>query len=77
MLAAIRAALETLTRSTGKVYGLTAALPCAPSNIENLEVGKLTTLLTEVSSLIHVPKNLFLILYFSGTTICLIDHYHL
>ena len=49
MLAAIKAALETLTRSTGKVYGLTAALPCAPKNIANIEVEKLTTVLTEVS----------------------------
>jgi len=47
MLAAIQAALGMLTRSTGKVYGLTAALPCNPDNIANIEVGKLTTILTE------------------------------
>ena len=47
MLAAIKAALETLTRSTGKVYGLTAALPCNPDNIANIEVGKISTILTE------------------------------
>jgi len=47
MLSAIRAALEMKTRETGKVYGLTAALPCNPTNIENIEVGKLTSILTE------------------------------
>ena len=47
LLAAIKAALETLTRSTGKVYGLTAALPCNPDNIANIEVGKISTILTE------------------------------
>ena len=48
MLASIKAALDTLTRSTGKSYGLTAALPCNPDNIANIEVEKLTTILTEV-----------------------------
>ena len=52
MLAAIKAALETLTRSTGKDYGLTAALPCNPDNIANIEVSKLTTILTEVSTIL-------------------------
>ena len=47
MLQAIKVALEALTRQTGKVYGLTAALPCNPDNIANIEVGKLTTILTE------------------------------
>jgi len=47
MLMAIKAGLEMLTRKTGKVYGLTAALPCNPNNIENIEVGKLTSVLTE------------------------------
>jgi chitinase len=47
MLAAIRAALEQLTRTTGKSYGLTAALPCAPKNIANIEVEKINSYLTE------------------------------
>merc|ERR1712194_772911 len=36
-----------LTRTTNKEYGLTAALPCSPSNIANIEVGKIATILTE------------------------------
>lgn len=48
ILASIKAALDTLTTSTGKNYGLTAALPCNPDNIANIEVEKLTTILTEV-----------------------------
>ncbi|KAL7550058.1 hypothetical protein ACHAWF_016881 [Thalassiosira exigua] len=47
MLTAIRAALEQLTRTTGKSYGLTAALPCAPKNIAYIEVEKLNSYLTE------------------------------
>ncbi len=49
LLAAVKYALETLTGTTGKVYGLTAALPCNPANINNIEVEKLATILTEVS----------------------------
>lgn len=47
MLTAIKYALEMLTRTTGKVYGLTAALPCNPDNIANIEVEKIATILTE------------------------------
>jgi chitinase len=47
MLTAIREALELHTRETGRVYGLTAALPCAPENIANIEVGKLIHVLSE------------------------------
>lgn len=49
LLAAVKYALETLTGTTGTVYGLTAALPCNPANINNIEVEKLATILTEVS----------------------------
>lgn len=49
LLTALKYALETLTGTTGKVYGLTAALPCNPANINNIEGEKLTTILTEVS----------------------------
>ncbi len=49
LLTALKYALETLTGTTGKVYGLTAALPCNPAHINNIEVDKLTTILTEVS----------------------------
>lgn len=47
MLQSIKYALEQLTRTTGKVYGLTAALPCNPDNIANIEVEKVATILTE------------------------------
>jgi chitinase len=47
LLAAIKAALEGHTRETGKVYGLSAALPCAPDNIANIEVDKLVHVLSE------------------------------
>ncbi|EED94417.1 hypothetical protein THAPSDRAFT_261895, partial [Thalassiosira pseudonana CCMP1335] len=47
MLGAIRAALDILTRTTGKEYGLTAALPCNPDHIANLEVSNLISILTE------------------------------
>lgn len=47
MLQAIRAALDLLTKTTGKVYGLTAALPCNPQHIGNIEVPNLLNTLTE------------------------------
>eukprot|EP00804_Cyclotella_cryptica_P010623 CCRYP_005442-RB/>CCRYP_005442-RB protein AED:0.09 eAED:0.09 QI:133/0.93/0.88/1/0.87/0.82/17/1617/824 len=47
MLAAIRAALDMLTMTTGKKYGLTAALPCNPQHIGNIEVTNLVNILTE------------------------------
>jgi len=47
MLAAIKFNLEMLTRTTKKEYGLTAALPCSPSNIANIEVENIATILTE------------------------------
>ena len=61
LLTALKYALETLTGTTGKVYGLTAALPCNPVNINNIEVEKLTTILTEVRLLswryyVHRPS---------------------
>jgi chitinase len=47
LLQAIRYRLDNLTRQTGKTYGLTAALPCNPKHIDNLEVDKLANILTE------------------------------
>ncbi|KAL7495622.1 hypothetical protein ACHAWT_005023, partial [Skeletonema menzelii] len=47
LLQAIRYRLDNLTRQTGKSYGLTAALPCNPKHIDNLEVDKLANILTE------------------------------
>lgn len=47
MLSTVRGALDILTRTTGKVYGLTSALPCNPDNIKNIEVSKLISILSE------------------------------
>jgi len=47
LLQAIRYRLDNLTRETGKSYGLTAALPCNPKHIDNIEVDKLANILTE------------------------------
>lgn len=47
LLQAVKAALEMLTRETGKDYGLTAALPCDPDKMDDIEVGKLTSILSE------------------------------
>jgi chitinase len=46
-LRAIRDALDALEAETGKFYGLTAALPCGPDNIANIEVEYVKDLLTE------------------------------
>lgn len=43
----VRAALDNLETRTGKRYGLTAALPCGPSHIENIDIPHLNTVLDE------------------------------
>jgi chitinase len=43
----VREALDTLGRKTGKRYGLTAALPCGPDHIANIDVPHLNTVLDE------------------------------
>jgi len=47
LLLAIKYRLDNLSRETGKSYGLTAALPCNPQHIDNIEVDKLANILTE------------------------------
>jgi len=47
LLRDIREELDTLSGETGKDYGLTAALPCGPSNIKNIDIGTVTQFLTE------------------------------
>jgi GH18 family chitinase len=47
LLQAIRYRLDNLSRETGKSYGLTAALPCNPQHMDNIEVNKLANILTE------------------------------
>lgn len=39
--------MDNLSGTTGKSYGLTAALPCNPQHIDNIEVDKLANILTE------------------------------
>ena len=43
----VRAALDKLTMETGKRYGLTAALPCGPNHIANIDIPHLNTVLDE------------------------------
>jgi chitinase len=43
----VREALDALEKKTGKRYGLTAALPCGPDHIANIDVPHLNTVLDE------------------------------
>ena len=45
----VRAALDELGEETGKFYGLTAALPCGPSLIDNQDVAHVSSVLTELN----------------------------
>ena len=47
LLRDIREALDKLQEETGKFYGLTAALPCGPSNIDNIDIPTISKYLTE------------------------------
>jgi len=47
LLRDIREELEGLTAETGRSYGLTAALPCGPSNIQNIDIATVSMFLTE------------------------------
>lgn len=51
LLQIVRAELDTLYPLTGKRYGLTAALPCGPSNIDNIDVEMVSAILDEVRTL--------------------------
>ena len=48
-LQAIRDALDTLGRSKGRYYPLTAALPCGPDKIEKIQVDKIKDILDELN----------------------------
>ena len=52
LLQLVRAELDTLYPLTGKRYGLTAALPCGPSNIEHIDVEMVSAILDEVRNCI-------------------------
>lgn len=46
-LQAIRDALDEYGRQTGRFYGLTAALPCGPTIIDNIQINEVKDILTE------------------------------
>ena len=48
-LSEIKAALDGLGQTTGRSYGLTAALPCGPNNIQNIQVDVVSGLLDELN----------------------------
>lgn len=45
----IRDALDELGTRTGRFYGLTAALPCGPDIIDNIEIDNVSKILTELN----------------------------
>lgn len=47
LLRDIKVELDNLSQETGRQYGLTAALPCGPSNIENIDIITVADYLTE------------------------------
>lgn len=47
LLRDIRTELDDLGNKTGRVYGLTAALPCGPKNIKNIDIAEVSKYLTE------------------------------
>ena len=49
LLSDVRAKLDELGAQTGKFYGLTAALPCGPSNIANMDIAHVANTLSELN----------------------------
>ena len=49
LLQEIRNALDALGKKKGREYGLTAALPCGPNHMDNIEIGVVSKLLTELN----------------------------
>ena len=49
LLQDIRTALDELGARNGRFYGLTAALPCGPANIYNIDIGVVSKLLSELN----------------------------
>ena len=48
LLSEVRSKLDALGAETGKYYGLTAALPCGPSNISNMDIPHVSSVLDEL-----------------------------
>jgi hypothetical protein len=49
LLDEVRAALDELGARTGKFYGLTAALPCGPRHIANMDIAHVASTLSELN----------------------------
>ena len=49
LLTTVRSALDALGSRTGQRYGLTAALPCGPSNIANQDIQQVSDILDELN----------------------------
>ncbi len=45
----VRAALDALGGQTGKFYGLTAALPCGPRHLANMDLAHVASTLSELN----------------------------
>jgi hypothetical protein len=45
----LRNALDELEEETGKHYGITAALPCGPTHLQNINVPELSKHLSELN----------------------------
>lgn len=73
----LRNALDRLEEETGKHYGITAALPCGPSHLENINVPELSKYLSELNLMTYGKDMSFkeepLDFSFSRIIICLIS----
>ena len=45
----VRAALDELGKINGRFYGLTAALPCGPNHIANMDIAHTASVLSELN----------------------------
>ena len=55
----VRAALDGLEAETGKFYGLTAALPCGPSIIDNMVIEHVGRLVSEAKAFFYLLSLLY------------------
>ena len=60
LLEDVRAKLDELGTQTGRFYGLTAALPCGPQHIANMDIAHVASTLSELN-LMTYGKNLLVI----------------
>ena len=57
MLDEVRAQLDQLGAETGRFYGLTAALPCGPQHIANMDVAHVAATLSHLSEYITMKNH--------------------